>query len=401
MATKNYLSIFSTTSEYEAALEGGGELDFPNVSLTEDDDVVHYEMTDPHDYSQDYLTFVVKNTGTFTFTPVNNNIISYSKDNGLTWTEGNEVTVNRGDKVLWKGVMSPTGNGIGTFSSTANFDVQGNVMSLLWSDDFKEKVDLTGKNYAFYHLFYNNTKVLSAENLSLPATTLADNCYSSMFYGCTSLTTAPSILPATTLARSCYYSMFKVCTALTTAPELPATTLVNDCYQSMFENCTSLTTAPELPAITLATQCYISMFYGCTALTTAPVLPATTLATRCYRLMFQGCTSLTTAPSILPATMLAYNCYDSMFYNCTSLTTAPELPATTLVSSCYGDMFNGCSSLNYINAMFTTEPGSSYTSNWVSGVSSTGTFVKNSAATWDVTGNNGVPTGWTVETASA
>jgi hypothetical protein len=36
---------------------------------------------------------------------------------------------------------------------------------------------------------------------------------------------------------------------------------------------------------------------------------------------------------------------------------------------------------------------------WVKGVASSGTFVKNSAATWDVTGVNGIPSGWTVETA--
>jgi hypothetical protein len=33
-------------------------------------------------------------------------------------------------------------------------------------------------------------------------------------------------------------------------------------------------------------------------------------------------------------------------------------------------------------------------------ISSSGTFVKNSAATWTTTGNNGVPSGWTVQTAS-
>ena len=64
-------------------------------------------------------------------------------------------------------------------------------------------------------------------------------------------------------------------------------------------------------------------------------------------------------------------------------------------------MFRGCTSLNYIKATFTTTPSSTYTSNWVNGVSATGTFVKNSAATWTTTGNNGIPTGWTVETASA
>jgi hypothetical protein len=116
--------------------------------------------------------------------------------------------------------------------------------------------------------------------------------------------------------------------------------------------------------------------------------------------MLYGCTSLTTAPE-LPATTLASDCYYQMFYGCTSLTTAPELPATTLVDYCYGHMFNGCTSLNYIKAMFTTTPSDSYTRQWVEGVSSTGTFVKNSAATWDVTGNYGIPSGWTVETASA
>ena len=59
---------------------------------------------------------------------------------------------------------------------------------------------------------------------------------------------------------------------------------------------------------------------------------------------------------------------------------------------------------NYIKALFLTTPTSSYddlTQNWVHGVASAVTFVKNSAATWNVTGVNGIPTGWTVETASA
>jgi hypothetical protein len=170
----------------------------------------------------------------------------------------------------------------------------------------------------------------------------------------------------------------------------------------MFHGCTSLTTAPELPAITLADNCYNHMFDSCTSLTTAPALPATTLAHYCYRHMFNGCTSLTTAPA-LPATTLEYSCYSYMFAGCTSLIKAPELPATTIqyASYCYNGMFQNCSKLNYIKAMFTTTPSTNYTSDWVSGVSATGTFVKNSAATWNVTGVNGVPTGWTVETASA
>ena len=89
-----------------------------------------------------------------------------------------------------------------------------------------------------------------------------------------------------------------------------------------------------------------------------------------------------------------------MFNGCTNLVTAPELPATKLANYCYNYMFNGCSSLNYIKAMFTTTPSTAYTNNWVNGVASTGTFVKNASATWDVTGVNGIPSGWTKETAT-
>ena len=144
--------------------------------------------------------------------------------------------------------------------------------------------------------------------------------------------------------KDCYSYMFWGCTNLTTAPSLPATTLADNCYGAMFQGCTNLTTAPSLPATTLAIGCYGVMFQGCTSLTTAPSLPATTLADYCYGQMFQGCTSLTTAPS-LPATTLANGCYNAMFENCTSLTTAPSLPATTLANNCYYAMFRGCSSL--------------------------------------------------------
>ena len=48
--------------------------------------------------------------------------------------------------------------------------------------------------------------------------------------------------------------------------DLAQTTLATRCYSSMFNGCTGLTSAPELPATTLATSCYSSMFQGCTYL---------------------------------------------------------------------------------------------------------------------------------------
>ena len=111
--------------------------------------------------------------------------------------------------------------------------------------------------------------------------------------------------------------------------------------------------------------------------------------------MFEGCTSLTQAPE-LPATTLASGCYRDMFNGCTGLIQAPELPATTLANYCYDYMFYNCSKLNYVKALFTTTPGSSYTNNWLSGVASSGTFVKAYNAEWEVSGISGIPSSWTV-----
>ena len=250
-------------------------------------------------------------------------------------------------------------------------------------------------------MFYNCKALTTAP--VLPATTLANYCYYYMFYGCTSLTNVPT-LPATTLANYCYSNMFNGCSSLTSVPTnyLPVTTLASNCYQNMFGSCTSLTNVPTLPATTLANYCYSSMFNGCKALTSVPTnyLPATTLANYCYRSMFQACNNLTNAPD-LPATTLATGCYENMFYTCISITTSPVLPALELTNKCYNSMFYRCSKLNYIKALFTTAPSNTYTNNWVNGVSSTGTFVKNSAATWTATGNYAVPNGWTIETAAA
>lgn len=157
-----------------------------------------------------------------------------------------------------------------------------------------------------------------------------------------------------------------------------------------------------LPDTTLSAGCYFGMFKNCTQLTAVPKLPATSLAANCYNTMFANCSSLVTVPSdLLPATKLVGACYRSMFDRCTSLTTAPVLPATTLVTDCYRSMFYNDSALTYIKAMFTTTPGTSYTRTWVYGVSATGTYVKNSAASYTNTGDSAIPSGWTVQTASS
>ena len=145
------------------------------------------------------------------------------------------------------------------------------------------------------------------------------------------------------MSSGCYYSMFYNCTSLTTAPELPATTLASQCYRAMFQGCTSLVSAPELLATTLAASCYQNMFYNCTSLTTAPELPATTLATSCYYNMFNR-SGLTVPPNILPATELHDSCYRFMF-EFTAIDSIPKIMGTSYATDCFKGMFDDCKQL--------------------------------------------------------
>lgn len=71
-------------------------------------------------------------------------------------------------------------------------------------------------------------------------------------------------------ARFC--CLFQNCSVLTSAPELPATTLAEGCYSFMFYNCTNLTSAPELPTKTLANSCYCCMFSNCKKMSSVTML---------------------------------------------------------------------------------------------------------------------------------
>ena len=295
----NYIGTYATTQDYNSDTKK----DYPNISFVQGTEEVKWTSRNS---TSVMLTFETVSAGTLTITASDASVaktISYSTDNGATWTSLTTSTTAQqlggtlgvGDKILVKGTNTAYGTSLNynSFGGTANIRVYGNIMSLIGGDNFANLTTLS-TSHAFYRLFYYATNLVDAKNLILPATTLTNSCYREMFRGCTSLTTAPA---------------------------LPATTLTSQCYDSMFQACTSLTTAPVLPATTLETACYSGMFYGCT-------------------------------------------------------------------------------SLNYIKAMFTTTPSTSYTNNWVFKVVNTGTFVKNVNATWNVSGYDGVPSGWTIETAS-
>lgn len=309
----------------------------------------------------------------------------------------------------------------------------------------------TIKSYCYYQMFYDCTNLRQAP--TLPANTAQGRCYYEMFYNCSSLSVVPT-LPATTLNTSCYYGMFRGCSSLEVVPELPARNTMANCYQYMFAGCTSLKSTPSMSIngdmgtnccremfsgctnltsinmtisasyfsdyccygmfsrctklvnasflfntdsnAVLDTNCFAYMFRGCTNLVGAPSLPSLNLAAACYSDMFSNCSSLVNVPE-LPATTLALSCYARMFYYCTQIVYA-SLPALELVEDCYGQMFFGCERLSELKAMFLTTPSTTYTNQWVYGVDSFGRFTKNANATWNVTGENGIPNTWTVVT---
>lgn len=307
MSVKRYLRSFANHTAYTTYINGQDVL-LPNVSYCKQQNEMHYNPA--RDYSSEYLTFECLTGGTITImaslSDVAGKTVSYSTDNGVTWstlttstTAQSFGTFGIGDKVLFKGTNNVYSEQyeINYFGGTAQVKIYGNIMSLIYGDNFANQTSFpSNTNNNFDNLFSSYSNLIDAENLVLPATTLTSECYSGLFFFCSGLTKAPKILPATTLASGCYSSMFS---------------------------------------------------------------------------------------------------------DCSDLITAPELPATTLVSNCYKNMFIYCSSLNYVKAMFTTTPGNDYTQDWLSDVSATGTFVKNSTASWNVTGGSGIPSGWTVETASA
>ena len=143
------------------------------------------------------------------------------------------------------------------------------------------------------------------------------------FSGCTNLTTPPTLAKNTiALAPGCYRSMF-ASSGLTSAPSLPAQTLAENCYDSMFKSCTGLSHPPALPATTLAKYCYYSMFAD-SGLTHAPTLSARILAPSCYKCMFLNCRSLIGDPEgvmpVIRAETAAESALYQMFDGCTSLT---------------------------------------------------------------------------------
>lgn len=316
------------------------------------------------------------------------------------------ISVQSGDTLQFKAVKDtycPSENAPYRMfrRSTAIYDIEGNIMSLIYGDDFDGKTAFAeGTRNNLIRAFYNEP-VRDASKLILPVSSVNEQAYMTMFKGCSNLIAGPKIL-ANDFGQEACDQMFANCTALVETPEINATGIIkNFAFYLTFSGCTAL---ERFNGDLSGTQdpggeMYNSMFYGCTALTVPPQLPQTEIAQGAYDNMFHGCTALVNAPA-LPATALTRACYYHMFAECTSLVNAPVLPADYIPTSSYDSMFSGCTSLTSITCYATGMAGNSQnygsTRWWTRGVPESGTFTRKTGATFWPTGVNGIPTGWTV-----
>ena len=308
----------------------------------------------------DWLTLTFISSGTFT---KNSFTCDYKLNDGEWIGKSGSLTLNvsSGDVLQLRAERSESN--YYTIGGTALCRISGNPLSMCYGSGFTGQTVNTSTR-GLMGLFIDYNGVVDASDMVVPVADL-----SSFFQGCTNLVTPPSAFPATVVDAG-YMSMFERCTSLTGFTATLPTTLADFCYAGMFEKCSGLTVAPSLPATALTEGCYEGMFAYCSGLTSAPSLPATTLAERCYKEMFRGCTGLTTAP---------------------------DLPAATLMEDSYWRMFRGCTSLQSIKCLATNISASGCTTSWVNGVAASGTFTKASAMTGWTTGDDGIPSGWTVQ----
>jgi hypothetical protein len=241
MEKKHFLKKFENQSAYESQKDS--VMGMPHVVLFEDTKEVIFAL-DENFYSKEFFTIEALIDGTVGIgIPSSASSLKYRKNNE-PWVEISEATqlsVVANDTIQISCVSDDFKNNdscTSIFDISASFNVKGNIMSLLYGDNFEGQTDLSGKNGAFWSLFAYCTSIVNAENLILPATTLTKSCYSNMFYGCTNLTTAPELL-ATKLADECYQNMFYGCSKLNYIKMLATDIDANDCLYSWVKNVSS------------------------------------------------------------------------------------------------------------------------------------------------------------------
>lgn len=360
--------------------------------------------------------------------------------------EGGKRTVNVGDIIRFKGVnnaidMQPL------FSvDHGRHYVYGNIMSLLYGDDFADKTEFpvdpfNGKPYKniFKGLF--GGYMLSGPNKIYipPISVLGESCFESMFAGEEYLTTLPiNELPSAVLAKNCYSGMFSYCKSLTEAPFLNVSSTDPDnnggeCSY-MFDTCSALTSISAIISIPTITEGMFANFcIRCSSLSdlsnviitskkVTNVLSGDGLGS--FSDAFRFCGSINESldissieeidgPSVGGDTDIS-GAFQGMYYGCTNLERhRGSINILHIKPGTFTFAFAYCLNLKYIKCLsldgYCIESQDPYvtlsggTVEWVEyGVPSGGLFIKNKDADdWMINSPHGIPSGWTVKNASS
>lgn len=230
------------------------------------EDVIIYEMEAIEPVTiiaRTATTVSISGNGTF-----NNSTITYQVDEGdeKAYSLNQSIMLSTGQRVKFRGYSGTWGTSdanFGQFRISGEVEVRGNVNSLLTGNKNVDEMP----SFCFYRLFGDNTSIVKADHLQLPAKTLNQRSYSQMFRNCSNMLTANLELPATTLGRECYTSMFYMCKALNQPPEiLPKATPAYQSYTSMFQGCSALWYTPKIYTNPTSENTFGGMFNGCTSL---------------------------------------------------------------------------------------------------------------------------------------
>jgi hypothetical protein len=224
--------------------------------------------------------------------------------------------------------------------------VSGNIMSIVWGDDYvyapackvpypnTTHSDYRHNGYEILHfsdIIYDH-KLTDAGDLWLPTKNLGIYIFDSMFNECSNLIDAPDI-NAKYLPKGACKNMFKSCSSLTTMPTILAETLEESAMDYMFGDCSSLVTTTQLHIKKIIVGGMNWIFSNCTSLVTAPIwnedieVVDLTNNYNWFDFTFAGCSSLEDVSTwnLRFNSISAYNSQTGhcMFAGCTSVENSP------------------------------------------------------------------------------
>lgn len=224
----NNLKKFETEAEYQAWKDGDDYV-FPNICKV-GEEVVYNNYPDPFwiEALEDVTVKFHDGSGPIGEYSFDKKIWSAWESSGVTLRTGKRLYIRHTIHFYPRVVVS------------GRYNAGGSVLSLFYGSEYlKNTTHLVGR---LRQLFAESKKIVSAKELVLATVYQQESgMYQELFKDCTLLKEPPK-LPAT-LSPSCYRSMFYGCTSLTTAPSLLAskdTGVPRGWYREIYAGCSNL-----------------------------------------------------------------------------------------------------------------------------------------------------------------